>query len=200
MDNPITIVPIVEGHGEVTALPVLLRRVASRIDPTIYIDIKNPIRVPKTKLVREGLERYVQLAANKGGAEGRIFILIDSDQSCPASLGPDLLQRAIIARPDRTISVVLANTEFESWFLAGASGIAGQRGLPEDLQPPSDPEAIRDAKGWISTKMVGQTYKETLHQAAFADTFNMDDALDESLPQFSDSFDKFWRECSKLVM
>lgn len=200
MTSRVSIIPIVEGHGEIEALPLLIRRVASNIDPAVYPDIRSPLRVSRTKLLRAGeLERHVQLAALKSGEDGRILILIDADDDCPATLGPQLLQRAQIARPDRHVSVVLAKSEFESWFLAGAEGIAGKRGLPQDLQPPANPELIRDAKGWLKTKMLNGTYKETRDQPALTNAFDILAARDQSAAHFSDSFDKFWRECEILL-
>ena len=42
---------IVEGHGETTALPVLLRRLFVAIDPTVNLEIPDPLRTPYSKLV-----------------------------------------------------------------------------------------------------------------------------------------------------
>jgi hypothetical protein len=109
---------IVEGHGEVQAVPVLLRRLASTLDPALSLQVAQPIRVTKSKLLRpRELERTVELAARKVGSAGAIFILLDSDDDCPATLGPELLQRARAARGDVPIAVVLAKREFEAWFV-----------------------------------------------------------------------------------
>jgi hypothetical protein len=43
--NPFTVAAIVEGHGKVEALPVLLRRLVMAIDPNRYADVRKPIRV-----------------------------------------------------------------------------------------------------------------------------------------------------------
>ena len=49
---------IVEGHGEVQAAPVLLRRVAQAIDPAIPLQVGPVIRITKSKLTQGGeLER-----------------------------------------------------------------------------------------------------------------------------------------------
>ena len=86
---------IVEGHGEVQAAPVLLRRLASALDPTVALRVEPVIRITKSKLIQTGeLERAVELAARKIGGEGAILILLDSDEDCPAELGPRLLARA----------------------------------------------------------------------------------------------------------
>ena len=200
MTSELYIIPIVEGHGEVEAVPELLRRIGGALDPPVFPNVLSPLRVPRSTLLRQGeLERRVKLAANKVGEDGRILIIIDADDDCPAILGPKLLQRAQGARPDRQISVVLAKSEFESWFLAGASGLAGRRGLAPELTPPSDPEATRDAKGWLKARMENRTHKETRDQAAMASKFDMAEARQPGTPHYSDSFDKLWRELEILL-
>lgn len=52
--EPVTIASVVEGHGEVRALPVLLRRMAAAIAPESFLRLPQPHRVPKSKLVKSG--------------------------------------------------------------------------------------------------------------------------------------------------
>lgn len=186
---------IVEGHGEVQAVPVLLRRLASTLAPTLPFQVEQPIRITKSKLLQTGeLERAVELAARKVGGAGAILILLDSDEHCPAELGPDLLRRASAARSDVSVSVVLAKQEFEAWFLAAAESLRGRRGLRDDLGPPGDPEGIRGAKEWLTAHMAGsQHYVETLDQPALAAVFDLEAA------RSADSFDKCWRELDRLI-
>ena len=150
---------IVEGHGEVKAVPNpdSTRRCESlsRISRLAYL---HPIRVSRSKVIQEGeLERAVEFAARKIGGQGAIFILLDSDDDCPARLGPELLCRALEVRGDLPIAVVLAKREFEAWFLAAAESLQGQRGLKNNLQPPNNPEAIHGAKEWLSQRMDSET-------------------------------------------
>ena len=126
------IVSIVEGHGELAAVPILLRRIAAAALPVGAVDVRSPIRVDRRKIVKAAeLERAVELAARKAGAGGRILILLDAEDDCPAELAPDLLRRARAARGDHAIRVVLAKTEYEAWFLAAADSIAGRHGIDE---------------------------------------------------------------------
>ncbi len=180
---------IVEGHSEVEAVPILIRRIAASLYPELLIDTLRPIRIPKNKVVKEGeLERGVELAARNITSQGGIFIILDSDDDCPAQLGPELLCRALQVRSDLPIAVVLAKHEFESWFLAAAESLQGQRGLKSDLQSPDNPEAIRAAKGWLKQRMEsGETYRETLDQPALTARFDLDRA------RHADSFDKCYR-------
>jgi hypothetical protein len=191
----ITIGCIVEGHGEVEAVPVLIRRLVSEADPSISVRIPPPIRIPKSRLVKEGeLEKAVELIARKVAPTGAVLVLLDSDEDCPAILGPDLLSRARNARSDLPLAVVLAKQEYEAWFLAAASSLRGQRGLRADLAAPAEPEGIRGAKEWLSARMAGNlSYVETLDQPALTKTFDMEQARQ------SDSFDKCRREVEKLM-
>src|SRR5450759_85930 len=99
---------IVEGHGETSAVPILLRRMAVAIASHIELQIPHPIRLPKSKLLMPGeLEKAVQLAAAKVAPAGGLLILMDADDDCPATLAPALLARAQTARADLPVAVVL---------------------------------------------------------------------------------------------
>ncbi|WNG21598.1 DUF4276 family protein [Cystobacter fuscus] len=183
---------IVEGHGEVHSLPILLRRVAREMEPGFHFSVLNPFRIPRGQLVKEeGLRRAVEFMARKVGNDGRILILLDADDDLPCQLGPRLLAQARDCRPDRDISVVIAMREYEAWFLTAAESLRGQRKLPVDLTPPSRPEDIRDAKGWLDQRMP-DGYSETLHQPALTELFDL------AAARRSDSFDKFFREVGRL--
>lgn len=186
---------IVEGEGDVEAVRVLIRRIAVDLYPELTIDILRPIRVSRNQVVKENeLEREVELAAEKIRGQGAIFIIFDSDDDCPAELGPALLTRALQARSDIPIAVVLAKHEFEAWFLAAAESIRGQRGLRNDIHSPSNPEAIRGAKEWLSHRMEGsRTYRETRDQAALTARFNIEQA------RHVGSFDKCYRDIVRLL-
>jgi hypothetical protein len=194
---PLSIACIVEGDGDVEAVPILIRRVAARVDPALSILVRRPWRIPRSRLVRAGeLERAIEGAARQVGRQGGILVLIDSDDDCPASLGPQLLDRARKTRSDLPIGVALAKREFEGWFLASAESLRGRRGLPDDLNPPPDPEAIRGAKEWLTRQMSGGArYSETLDQPALAAAFDLDQAAGRS-----DSFEKCLREITGLIL
>lgn len=185
---------IVEGDGEIEAVPVAIRKIAQEILPELALRI-HPLRVPRTRLVKPGeLERSVELAARRVGRGGAILVVLDSDDDCPATLGPELLARARRVRSDLPIRVVLAKREFEAWFLASAISLRGLRGLAGDLEPPLDPESIRGAKEWLTARMTtGHSYTETLDQAALAASLDLHQA------RAAPSFDKFFRDVAALV-
>jgi hypothetical protein len=139
------------------------------------------------------LEKAVGLAALNAGTEGGILVVLDSDEDCPALLGPELLQRARSARADLPSAVILAKREFESWFLAAAESLRGCRRLPEDLLSPDQPEEIPGAKEWLSTRVLGDAYSPTVDQAALTE------ALDFALARRAASFDKCYRDVIRLL-
>jgi hypothetical protein len=185
---------IVEGHGDVNALPTLLRRLIPAIAPTRYALLeRQPHRVARGKLVQEHeLRRAVDFVARKVGDGGAVLLVLDADRDCPARLGPRLLDWARDARPDRALAVTIAKVEFEAWFLAAAASLAGCEGLPATLAPPPDPEAIRNAKGWLGAQMP-RGYQETLHQDIFARRFDLESA------RAAPSFEKLVRDIARLL-
>jgi hypothetical protein len=188
---------IVEGHGEVEAVPLLVQRVARELDPTFDLKVYPPFRVPASQLRKDGeLERQVERAARVLRGKGGILVLLDCDweNGCPKTDAPPLLDRARQARSDMPVSVVLACREYEAWFIAAAESLRGHRGLRSDLTPPAKPETIRGAKEWLSARMPkNQPYSETTDQAALTSLFDMTAA------RRTNSFDKCYREIVWLL-
>jgi hypothetical protein len=192
---PLTVASIVEGDGEVPALPKLLHRIAAELGvPNLLTP--TPMRIPRGKLtIGGGIERAVAAQALRVSTKGGILVLLDADDDCPAEYGPLLLARAMAARPDKQVSVVLANREFEAWFLAAAPSLAGQFGFPAEFPRPHNPEAPRNCKRLLTAaRPKGQPYKETVDQAPLASVFDLKMAREHS-----GSFDKFYREVSRLL-
>lgn len=188
------LVAIVEGHGEVTAVPVLLHRIAREVAPEQRIVVAEPLRVNRSKIVQPRvLEKYMEIAARRVRAGGGILVLLDADRDCPAELAPALLGRAASAAPNHAVAVVLAKTEYEAWFLASAASLGGSAGLARGFTAPPDPEAVRDAKGRIGIHLPARIYRPTKHQEALTR------ALDFELARAAPSFDKLWREVSRMI-
>ena len=120
------VAPIVEGHGEVEAVPALLHRIARRASFQGLLRVNPPIRVKQGSFVNddEYFRNQVRLAAAKAAQEnGSVLILLDCDDDCPARLGPELLRRAKEGRSDVDMFVALAYREFETWFIAAAHSL-----------------------------------------------------------------------------
>jgi len=185
---------IVEGHGETESVPILIRRIAQQLDPSLHVEIPHPIRISKTRLLQSGeLERAVRLAALNVQGDGGILVVLDSDEDCPAQRGPELASRTHSARGDLPSAVVLPKCEFESWFLAAAESLRGCKGLPSDLTPPPNPEEIGGAKEWLAARFPGGTYSSRVDQPSLTSAFDFE------LARRSPSFDKCYREVTRLL-
>lgn len=188
---------IVEGDGEVAALPVLLRRLAQWRGAADYVNVLTPIRVYKDRFLNrpEEFSRHLKLAAAKCGDAGWILILFDADDDCPAQKGAAVLARAQAIIPHRHVAVVLANREYEAWFIAGAESLNGCRGFKfQDQDASIDAEKPRNAKGWMRERMPAG-YGETTDQPAFSAQFDL-----ELAHQRSRSFRKLCSEWDKHVV
>jgi hypothetical protein len=185
---------VVEGHGEVDAVPSLVRRIVFHQDPRIEVPPAKPVRIPKSKLLVKGeLERAVRLALLNNNRQGPVIVIIDADDHCPAELGPSLKLRATSVANGLPVSVILPQREFETWFLTAAASLGGKRGLIPDITPPDNPESIQGAKEWLRRHMTeGRTYSETLDQAALVH------AMDFQQARRSRSFDRCWREVARV--
>jgi hypothetical protein len=173
---------IVEGYGEVAAVPVLLRRLAQWRTPEVFPEVLAPIRVRRDRFLNrdEEFQRYLRLAAAKCEDGGWILVLLDADDDCPAQLAQQVLTRAAACVTHRRVSVVFATRKFEAWFIAAAASLDGHRGFAFDPADTIDAETPRDAKGWLRQRMAGGTYGETTDQPAFAARFDLQQAFDGS--------------------
>ena len=187
----ISIASIVEGDGEVAALPVLLRRLAAELEPFVLVNALPPIRVRRDRFLNkdEELRRQLLLAASKCGDDGWILIVLDADDDCPSLLAADICPPAPQYLPHRRLSVVLANREFEAWFIAAAQSLDGFRSFALTSGERVEAEAPRNAKGWIRERMRGKPYSEVIDQPAFAARIDLQQALDNSR-----SFRKLYKE------
>ncbi|BCL22214.1 DUF4276 family protein [Streptomyces tuirus] len=190
------IASLVEGHGEERALQGLLHRLVPHLVPGAYAEIQRPFRVPRDRMFRRDvLDSALTIVTTRMPAPTGIVVLLDADDDCAVQLAQCVRSHAEATHAHLPVVVVAAVREFEAWFLAGAAGLAGKAGLPEDLAPPAEPESIRGAKEWLSRRMPrGSTYQETAHQPSFATLFDLDTAR-----AAAPSFDKFCRDVRFLL-
>lgn len=177
------IASIVEGDGEVAALPVLLRRIADWRTQDTPAQVLAPIRVAKDRFLNRQLEftRHLQLASAKCGDDGWVLLLLDADDDCPATKGAEIAARVHEVLPHRRVAVVLANREYEAWFLASAASLNGCRGFSfkaEDAEV--EAERPRNAKGWMAQRLASRSYRETTDQPAFSAKIDLDVAFARS--------------------
>lgn len=165
---------VVEGHGEVQAVPLLARRLA--LEMGLFAEFRHPIRASRSSLLKAGeIERFARLAKLKAGPGGGVLILIDADDDCPAVAGEALRRRVYAALPNVPVGVVLAKCEFEAWFLASARSLHREGRLSSADDLPLDPEGVRGAKEWLSRRMPNG-YSETVDQPALASVMDLKEA------------------------
>ncbi len=165
--------PIVEGHGEVSAVPALLRRL--RDESRAYgLEIGKPIRRKRSELVQEAtLRKSVRLALLQPDCRA-ILILFDGDDDCPKRLAPSLERWAKVAAGNIPCAIVIAHREYEAWFLATVESLRGRRGIRRDAVAHPDPETPRGAKEELEERMeTGCTYSETTDQTPLTVAFDM---------------------------
>ena len=171
--------PIVEGHGDVEAFPILLRRLLGRAE-VWSVDVGRPIRRHRDRLAtKDGVMKAVELARRQSDCRA-ILVLFDGDDDCPAELGPDVQSWASAAARDVPCEVCIAHREYEAWFLATADSLRGHRHVRTDATPHPSPDVPRGAKRELERRMKRGDYKETIHQPAFSQMFCLSHAFRRS--------------------
>jgi hypothetical protein len=182
------IVPIVEGRGEVEAVPILLRswlrfrryrNVDVDLAGPVYAGGKGSITVAHDMENELGIEYYVEKALLRDPLPDIIFVLLDADKECPRTLAASLLARAqALVPPDYPIGVVVAKREYEAWFLAAFPSIRFRQALTElarelgfrltrhSLPRGMDVEAIADCKKEVAKLLGLKKYSPAEHQPA----------------------------------
>ena len=164
--------PIVEGHGEVSSVPILLRRLRDEAQAW-GVEIAAPHRCPRSRLVnRDTLQNAIRVAALAQDCGG-ILVLFDADDDCPMELAPALERWARAAAGATPCSIVMANREYEAWFLASIGSLRGHVGVREDAASFPEAESPRDAKGRLKRQMLSGRYSPAADQAALTARFDL---------------------------
>ncbi len=178
------ILPIVEGDGDMQAVPALVRRIANdaaRFD----VEVLRPHKRGDLPKVRARFGDYFQTALLE---QAPILWTLDYDCADCDDLErdmQDLQARAARYNPQVPVQFTFFVKEYESLFLADWDCVrAAFKDIPDGQSAPPDPEAVRDAKGWISkARPKGLAYKETTHQASLSAQLNLA-RLRERSPSF----------------
>lgn len=192
MSYPMRLVCVVEGKGEVKAIPNLCARILNTLEVWSWSVDPEPIRQPRTCLVdgrigspmrpvkEDQFDRAVQLALRSRRADG-VLVLCDSDDDCPAVWGPTASKRmTAVCRG----AAVMAHREFETWILQGLEHAAALE--PEMI------ERRRDAKGLLRRYVPG--YRPGKDQLAATRQLDIKRCWARS-----DSFDKLVRSIAAIT-
>lgn len=194
----LVVAPIVEGHGEQEAVRVLLDRLWRELSGGGYLEVVRPIRRPRNQLAQEehllkaiGLARLKLRARLSSEDVGFVLVLVDADKDLPCRLGPKLQTYASGA--DLDISCVVANVEYETWFVAAAESLTQYLDITDRVVP-TDPESEHCGKGWIGRRIKTPKYSETVDQPKLTAAMDL-----ELCRKRSPSFDKLCRELEKRL-
>ncbi len=140
-----TVASVVEGHGDVKALPVLARRVAEAVG-VFDLTIPQPHRCPRNEMIALGpsagpdLVRVMRFQAARAGRAGVLLVVVDADDDEPAAVASVIVEVAA-ALPCPTIAVP-ATREYEAWFLAALESLQSHPLIRDDAEWAGDPRSL----------------------------------------------------------
>lgn len=156
------VAPIVEGYGDVEAVPLLIRRICP------WLTVKKPVRIPRNRLIKpEQLERAALIAASNITDRGGVLLVMDADEDCAAKLGPELERQLSNILPHRLCRVVLIVRKFEAWIVGGHP----EFGI-------TNPDQAGDLKGRIRSQF--GVYKVTVDQRRLIAAANLESLMERS--------------------
>ncbi len=160
---------IVEGQGEAnrpvsgsqSAVTVLINKLLIDLNCYTLFPVEKipPFRMSYSEFFHgDKLERVIRYYKSFPDCAA-VLVLLDMDDECPKERANELTNRirAMESLPFSVV-VVCARREYEAWFLASLETIH------QGEQYKSEPEEIRNAKGWLRRKF---GYKPTIHQASY---------------------------------
>lgn len=183
---------IVEGQGDVLALPVLVRRIAQEMAERFDVKVLQPMRVKRGRF-SDSFDDYARASTFLATKADAVITVLDADDDCPVELGANLRSRAQDCIGHVQVAVTVANKEYETWLLAGVESLRGLRGVSEDAEVPANLEDIRGAKGRLASMMSGH-YSETVDQPAMTAKVDLAEAQ-----RLSASLDKFVRDLLAIL-
>jgi hypothetical protein len=160
----VVIQPLVEGHGEVDAIPVLLRRL-QQVTERYGFKINRPFRRKRSELTTEASVRHSVGLALVPDCVG-IIIVFDSDDDPACTIGPNVQGWAQAAAGTIPCQVVAITREYEAWFISAVESLRGISGISSAATSHPAPETVRDAKRALEASMLpGSFYSPTVDQA-----------------------------------
>ncbi len=190
-----TVLPIVEGEGDLLAVPMLVRRIAQahgRHDVTVI----RPHLRGDMPTVDGQFERVLGAALLE---HCPVLWVLDYDCSTCNDLARDETRwrkRGARQTGNNRLEFAFMVKEFETLFLADEKTARKVfPDIPSHLAFPDHPESIRDAKGWLKqARPKGQTYKPTVHQAKLTAQIDL-----KHLRRASPSFQRFEEAVLRLI-
>ena len=169
---------IVEGHGEVEAIPLLLRRICHEVLGCYSAQIAPAMKMSRGRICNEThVAPLLRIACGSTGCT-MILVIFDADDDCPKILSNSFKDWITRQRFSAECEIVAITREYEAWFLASINSLRGKRGIPLDACSLEDVEEIRGAKERLSSLMPRATpYVETSDQPALTADLDLHEVM-----------------------
>lgn len=179
------LLPIVEGDGDKTAVPLLLRRMLHERYGIFDCNVLTPHVRGELPAVRRNFENWFKVAIKENAAILWVLDFDCDDCDCVKLESDKLRQHAHAIHNNWPFEVAFMVKEFETLFLCDAESTRSVfRSIPAHMDFPTNPETIRGAKEWLSNAMPkGVSYKPTVHQGKVSAALNLN-TLAENSPSF----------------
>jgi hypothetical protein len=191
-----SILTIVEGDGDLAAVPMLVRRILHETLQVYDVQVLRPQKRGEWPRVKREFDRFYQVARLDAAP---ILWVLDFDCDDCVDVEAEsrwARERARELDPAGRLELAFMVKEYESLFLAEQSCVRKSfSSLPADAKFPADPERVRDAKGWISENLPkGVAYKPAVDQARLTAMLDL-----TRLAERSPSFVRF-QNCIKNLL
>ncbi|MEW6332168.1 MAG: DUF4276 family protein [Pseudomonadota bacterium] len=166
---------VLEGHGEVQAAPVLVRRVLGELHGIYPHKIETHRRGGLAHLRANDwahFRRYLPVAFME---RMPVLWMVDNDEGvCARTLLQEMYKHAKSTGIQQRLAFCFWYREYETMFLYDPANVAKMFGI-ENFVVPNNPDDSRAAKGIISRAMPsGYAYKETINQSQLSAVIDLE--------------------------
>lgn len=205
------VVSIVEGRGEERAVPALVDRWIKQ--HRLYAQFEavpsalcargvgSLVAAPRNPGEQRGVEYYVNIARAQGA--GAVLVVLDADNECVQRassgrepLGVEILRRARACARDLDIAVVVADREFEAWFVEHRVSLEVLN--PDAWEGTRPVEAVADCKKVVGA-MLNRRYDPVIDQPKLAAKLPLLPVGAEALAGVSRSYRKLMAALAQLM-
>ncbi len=171
---------LVEGEGDKSAVPELVRRVCQRLEIYDVHPAPKPILcrgIPHLRKAGE-IERFAEYACRRHDGDS-VLLILDCEDDCPFEAAVELGRRVqpIAERHQHKFGIAFLEREFETLFLHSLESLAAGYPRHEWTLEAFDFEQEvkhRGAKERLRARMTQGSYKETRDQVRFVSALDLE--------------------------
>lgn len=148
--------PVVEGHGDATAVPELVRRILHEKLQRYDVRVLPGYRIPRKTLVSGPVDNRLRSALESERGTSGVLAVFDADDDCAIELARRFA-------PNPRVRIAVAVREFEAWFLADS----------DDPEIVARAELVRGAKELLAKTRLAE-YAERRDATRLVHTLDLD--------------------------